>query len=728
MDKKENQIMNLTNKETLSCKKRIIFLGGVGKEKQFGGELTKNKEIIRRLRELGAQVTVLDSFGCSRNKFKLIKLLLRFWGNVLTHPKATFIFSTSFGNIYPLMRLLRFYPVKLHMVYWVIGGNLVERIQAGIYAEKYLKMMNLYIVEGKKIKHGMELLGYKNVLYLPNFKTIGTLPIAQKYRDGRIHFLFLSRITPDKGCRYIMQSIRKLNSEGLSAKFTVDFYGRLDEEYREEFDTDCKELPNVSYLGSINLKEEKNYTVIARYHYMLFPTYWLGEGFPGVVIDAYKAGLPLLASDWNLNPEFIEHGHTGFIYPTHSVDGLVEVMKRAVMGIANYNELVHNCQEAVYRYDTNNVVDIKVLNMIGLSLHGGSLIRELLKKSKWVYFSRYKWVDTDYKVNLKRMKVSTLKSKQQIKLEMKMVADYWKCDPAHYVRYGLFNKLLSQEELLDYIPTYYYYNFYLSPQLKEVNRKIYDDKLQLYYLFQRHHIATPEVLAVVHHGRLCEPEGLKTCDTLLQKSFRDGERLFFKPVNGQGGTGIKVFKKGRDGKLSAFISRLDHKTQYVVQAGIEQRADIAKINDSSVNTLRMITQFYEGKPHLCACVMRIGRNGREVDNSHQGGMSIEIDVKTGAFSPLATAEHGGGTYPAHPDSGFIFKGKTIEGWKEIRSTVLAYADEFPCLREIGWDIALTKSGIQAIEMNLGFGLAHLQVTCGGMRRKLNLSPDYTTMN
>ena len=74
---------------------------------------------------------------------------------------------------------------------------------------------------------------------------------------------------------------------------------------------------------------------------------------------------------------------------------------------------------------------------------------------------------------------------------------------------------------------------------------------------------------VVHHGRLCEPEGLKTCDTLLQKSFRDGERLFFKPVNGQGGTGIKVFKKGRDGKLSAFISRLDHKTQYVVQAGIE---------------------------------------------------------------------------------------------------------------------------------------------------------------
>lgn len=728
MDKKENRIIDFTNKDTLPCKKRIIFFGGVGNEKQFGGELTKNKEIIRRLRELGCKVTVLDSFGCSRDKFKLIKLLLLFLCNVLAHSQATFIFSTSFRNIYPLMKLLRLYPVKLHMVYWVIGGNLLERIQMGAYAEKYLKMMHCYIVEGKKIKREMELLGYKNVLHLPNFKTIGALPRVQKYEDGRIHFLFLSRIIPDKGCRYIMQSVRKLNSKGLADKFTVDFYGSVDEEYREEFETDCKELTNVSYQGSINLQEEKNYAAIARYHYMLLPTYWLGEGFPGVVMDAYKAGMPLLASDWNLNPEFVEHGRTGFIYPTHSVDGLVEVMKRAVMGIANYNELVHNCQEAAYRYDTNNVVDVKVLNIISLPLHSGSLVRELLKKSELVYFSHFKCVDTDYKVNLKRMKFSTLKSKQQIKQEMKMVADYWKCDPAHYVRYGLFDKLLTREELLDYVPAYYYYNFYLFPQYKEVNRKIYDDKLQLYHLFQRHHIATPEVLAVVHHGRLCEPGGLKPCDTLLQKSFRDEERLFFKPVNGQGGTGIEVFKEGRDGELSTFISRLDHKTQYVVQAGIEQREDIAKINDSSVNTLRMVTQFSEGKPHLCACVMRIGRNGKEVDNSHQGGMSVEIDVETGAFSPFATAEHGGGSYSEHPDSGFIFKGKTIEGWKEIRSTVLIYADEFPCLKEIGWDIALTKNGVQAIEMNLGFGLDHLQVTCGGMRRKLNLSPDHTTMN
>ena len=30
---------------------------------------------------------------------------------------------------------------------------------------------------------------------------------------------------------------------------------------------------------------------------MLFPTYWHGEGFPGIVIDAFVAGLLVVATD-----------------------------------------------------------------------------------------------------------------------------------------------------------------------------------------------------------------------------------------------------------------------------------------------------------------------------------------------------------------------------------------------------------------------------------------------
>ena len=62
------------------------------------------------------------------------------------------------------------------------------------------------------------------------------------------------------------------------------------------------------------------------------------------------------------------------------------------------------------------------------------------------------------------------------------------------------------------------------------------------------------------------------------------------------------------------------------------------------------------------CILRMGRNGKEVDNSAQGGISINIDVNTGAFAERATAEHGGENITLHPDSGFKFLGTKADNW------------------------------------------------------------------
>ncbi len=49
----------------MKIKLRIIFIGG-GKPEQFGGELTKNKNIIKRLRDCDYNVRVIDIFRCFR--------------------------------------------------------------------------------------------------------------------------------------------------------------------------------------------------------------------------------------------------------------------------------------------------------------------------------------------------------------------------------------------------------------------------------------------------------------------------------------------------------------------------------------------------------------------------------------------------------------------------------------------------------------------------------------
>lgn len=345
-------------------KNKIVFFGGVGSPAQFGGEPTKNKEIIKRLKELGAVLTVIDCNNARSHPWKLLKIMSRLFVNLLFHSQATFIFSTSFGNIYPFFKILYWLPVRRHIVYWVIGGTLPGRVADGAYKKKYLLLIDLFITEGIKMKKRMMELGFDNVSYRPNFKTILSLPAIHKFEDGCIHFFFLSRITRHKGCSYIFDCMNRLNDEGWASKYVVDFYGSIDDEYKEEFQKSIQTIFNARYQGCINLQEFLGYETLAKYHYMLFPTFWFGEGFPGVIIDAYTAGVPIISSDWNLNPEFVIDGKTGIVVPAHDVERLLDAMRGAVEGCYPNAEMSVACQEAAMKYDTRNVIDQELFDMI----------------------------------------------------------------------------------------------------------------------------------------------------------------------------------------------------------------------------------------------------------------------------------------------------------------------------------------------------------------------------
>lgn len=356
-----------------------------------------------------------------------------------------------------------------------------------------------------------------------------------------------------------------------------------------------------------------------------------------------------------------------------------------------------------------------------------SEIRKLAKCNQFIYFSKVRLCNRDYKINRRKM-AEAVKSSEQIAREMRLVQDYWGCKPLHYVRYGLFDMELSDEQLLDYIPPYYFYNYYTPPIYKDVDRKTFGDKLGQCVMFAERGIRTAETVALFESGHMRTLGGEALPVESL--SLPEGGKLFIKPVDGQGGTGIIVVGRVGDSyycdqreiALRDVVHLPDRDKLYVVQRGISQRSDISAINPSSVNTLRVVTQLRNGVPHMNVCVMRIGRNGKDVDNSHQGGLSVRIDVDSGRMYPTATAEHGGGVYTKHPDTGFVFEDFSIQGWDRLKSDILDYALRIPEISELAWDVAITDDGAAIIEVNLGYGLSHLQCCCGGMRRIIGVYP------
>jgi hypothetical protein len=325
---------------------------------------------------------------------------------------------------------------------------------------------------------------------------------------------------------------------------------------------------------------------------------------------------------------------------------------------------------------------------------------------------------------------NALKSREQIKDEMKMVQEYWGCKPHHYIRYELFNKMIDKEAILDYIPPYFHYSFYSDLIYKDLDRDMYDDKYQMFKILKNKGIDTPEVIAIYDNGVFKSSNEEIIGEEVLVSQFQNGDKIFLKPVFGQGGKGIVVLKinngvityKGNVVQSGNIHTLLSGRTLYVIQKGIVQREDINQICADSVNTLRCVTQWIDNEPRLSVCVMRIGRNGSDVDNSSQGGLSVQIDENTGRLYKYGTAELGGGLYEKHADTGFKFEDFQIEGWEQIKKQIIGYAKAIPEIKELAWDIAITRDGILAIEINLGYGLSHLQCCCGGMRRKLNIFP------
>lgn len=345
--------------------KNVTLIGGVGEANEIGGELLKNKNILRRLNEIGYNVNVIDTNRSHHSIIRLIRVLIKIFVALFFRRKDVFILSSSFFNYYSLLKAIYFLPIHYDIVNWIIGRSLNILVENNAVKKKYLDNVRLHIVEaGGMKKELVESLGIPNIEVLYNFRELKTLPSINKYEDGKIHFLFFSRITPQKGVDDIFAAVSILEEEGYSGKFCIDFYGDVLPSYKEEFAKKINSHNNISFCRTIQLHNWENYQILSRYHYMLFPTYWHGEGFPGAIIDSYIAGVPILASDWAYVPEFIEEGKSGRIYPAHNVEALASVMMEAIDGKMDCAEMSRNCQRKAYEFDTKYVLNESILNVI----------------------------------------------------------------------------------------------------------------------------------------------------------------------------------------------------------------------------------------------------------------------------------------------------------------------------------------------------------------------------
>jgi glycosyltransferase involved in cell wall biosynthesis len=230
-----------------------------------------------RLIRLIAQVDIVSLHASLRGALFLSPLV--FIGcKIASKP---FVFR-GFGGNYP---------------HWYIGRSSLEK---AILRASFLKA-DLHLFETREsvafFKDHV-----KSVSWFPNSRA--TNPVAH-YSSRAQKFVYISQIKPSKGIGVIAAAMRGL--EGI----TVDCYGPLVEGMQaRDFENE-----NVFYKGI--LAPDQVASVLQRYDALLFPTIYAGEGYPGVILEAYCAGLPVIATDWRCIPEIVDE-KTGILVAPHS--------------------------------------------------------------------------------------------------------------------------------------------------------------------------------------------------------------------------------------------------------------------------------------------------------------------------------------------------------------------------------------------------------------------------
>jgi len=184
-----------------------------------------------------------------------------------------------------------------------------------------------------------------NSHWFPNCRNIKNDFIERSYRSK---FVFISQIKVDKGIEVILDVFKNIGEE-----FSLEIYGPILEPKLNYI------AKHPCYKGVIDF--ELVYKVLNDNDVLLLPTFHRGEGYPGIIIEAYAMSVPVITSNWKSIPEIVKNGVSGILVEPNSIESL-ETAIRSV-NTEYYSILNKGAYEMSLQFNSTEVHG-QVLNII----------------------------------------------------------------------------------------------------------------------------------------------------------------------------------------------------------------------------------------------------------------------------------------------------------------------------------------------------------------------------
>ncbi len=308
---------------------RILLIGTL--PPPLGGASVLVKQLVEGLEaHAGAELVLVNTSGIRGSgwlaPFRLLKAAVQlfmgaFRSDVLTmHISGTRGTSIAFllvGSLVVLAKGISRRPLVIR----TFANTYVSDEQPG-WARRWTRSIlgsaDLFLVETKASVERAKGDGFGWTQWFPNVRPLPTLALPNRRESPCRRFLYLGHVRPEKGLHLLQEAALSLPQD-----VTVDAYGALLGGMEEaHFETG-----RVRYCGELQPSEV--IPKIVEYDALVLPTLYDSEGYPGVVLEAYMAGVPVIASRVGGIPEIVSET-SGVLIDKGDVSQLESAMKRWV--------------------------------------------------------------------------------------------------------------------------------------------------------------------------------------------------------------------------------------------------------------------------------------------------------------------------------------------------------------------------------------------------------------
>lgn len=176
---------------------------------------------------------------------------------------------------------------------------------------------DLFLVETMHLAYLAQARGVQKVRWFPTCRAMHLENVRDCERTTCRRFVYVGQVREYKGIRELAEAAERLG-DGI----TVDVYGPLFDDVPHDLFENCR---RVFYKGVLDHRNVAS--TMGRYDALVLPTKAFTEGYPGVILEAYAVGLPVITTICGGIPEIVDQT-SGIVIEPGDVAALQQAMKR----------------------------------------------------------------------------------------------------------------------------------------------------------------------------------------------------------------------------------------------------------------------------------------------------------------------------------------------------------------------------------------------------------------